>query len=432
MSRPNILYIHSHDTGRTIRPYGFAAETPYLQRLADEGVLFRQAFCAGPTCSPSRAALLTGQSPHGSGMLGVVNRGFRLKDYGRHLVHTLRQVGYTSALAGVQHVAADPTDIGYDLILKSDSHSVEHVAPVAADFVTRRPSEPFFLSVGFFETHREFHAPEPEVIDRCRVPAPLPDAPETRRDMAGFLASVRELDRGVEAVLDALEASGQAENTLVIATTDHGMAFPGMKCTLTDHGLGVMLILRGPDGFAGGKSVDAMVSHVDVFPTLCDLLDIDRPSWLEGHSLLPLVRGEVDSVRDEVFGEVTYHAAYEPQRCIRTRRWKYIRRFDERSRPVLPNCDDSPSKDLWLAHGWADRAPPAEQLYDLVFDPNEVNNVAADNAMAEVLADLRARLDAWMQRTDDPLLNGPVSAPAGARVNDPDGLSPKERPHLIA
>jgi len=170
------------------------------------------------------------------------------------------------------------------------------------------------------------------------------------------------------------------------------------------------------------------VSHVDLFPTLCDLLQIERPAWLQGESLLPLVRGEATQVHEAIFAEVNYHAAYEPQRCVRTARWKYIRRFGERRLPVLPNCDDSPSKQLWLEHGWATRPLPAEQLYDLVFDPNEAHNVAADPSCAGVLAQLRARLQEWMERTDDPLLDGePVPAPAGARVNDPDGVSPQEQ-----
>src|SRR5262245_4032488 len=114
MKYPNILYIHSHDTGRYIQPYGHAVPTPNLQRLAEEGVLFRQAFCVAPTCSPSRASLLTGQSAHSSGMLGLAHRGFRLNDYGQHLIHTLRQAGYHSTLIGMQHEAADPTWIGYD------------------------------------------------------------------------------------------------------------------------------------------------------------------------------------------------------------------------------------------------------------------------------------------------------------------------------
>lgn len=119
---------------------------------------------------------------------------------------------------------------------------------------------------------------------------------------------------GIGTVLQALEDAGLAENTIVICTTDHGIAFPGMKCNLTDHGIGVMLIMRGPGGFAGGAVCDAMVSHVDVFPSVCELLTIHPPQWLEGRSFLPIIRGETAEVNEEVFAEVTYHAAYEPQR----------------------------------------------------------------------------------------------------------------------
>ena len=123
MTHPNILYIHSHDTGRIISPYGHAIETPNLQRLAEEGILFRQNFCVNPTCSPSRASLLTGTYPHENGMTGLAHRGWSLNDYKHHLVHTLRAAGYYSALAGIQHVAVDTPAkaawerIGYDQFL---------------------------------------------------------------------------------------------------------------------------------------------------------------------------------------------------------------------------------------------------------------------------------------------------------------------------
>src|SRR3954464_2377057 len=157
MQRPNILYLHSHDTGRYLQPYGYAAPTPNLHRLATEGVLFRQAFSAAPTCSPSRAALLTGQSPHTSGMMGLAHRGFALRDYGQHIVHTLRAAGYTSTLIGMQHVAADPAVIGYDRVVDVPNSDVEVIAPAAVSFIAAQPQEPFFLDVGFSETHRPFH-----------------------------------------------------------------------------------------------------------------------------------------------------------------------------------------------------------------------------------------------------------------------------------
>ncbi len=424
---PNILYLHSHDTGRYIQPFGYEVPAPNLQKLAGEGVLFRHAFDAAPTCSPSRASLLTGECPHSNGMLGLAHRGFSLNDYSRHILHTLAPHGYRSTLAGIQHIARDPKTIGYDEILHTRGTHVESVAPAAVRFLREKPKQPFFLSVGFFETHREFHDPGPLEDPRfCLPPAPIPDAPETRRDIAAFKASARVLDQGMGDVLNALASAGLAENTLVICTTDHGIAFPAMKCNLTAHGTGVFLILRGPGGFSGGKACEAMVSHLDIFPTVCDLLSIDHPAWLQGKSLLPLIRGEASEIHDEIFAEVNYHAAYEPGRAVRTGRWNYIRHFGDRVRPVLPNCDDGPSKTVWVKAGWKDRLVPEEQLYDTLFDPNETRNLAADPAAAAALREMRARLDAWMRRTNDPLLAGPVKAPAGAVVNDPDGLSPDE------
>ena len=170
----------------------------------------------------------------------------------------------------------------------------------------------------------------------------------------------------------------------------------------------------------------ALVSHLDIYPTLCELAGIERPDFLQGQSLLPLVRGEATSIRDVLFAEMTWHAAYDPQRAVRTERWKYIRRFSDRMTPVLPNCDDSPSKNLLLSHGWAQRQIAVEQLYDLVFDPNEAANLAADPVYAETLAEMRERLQAWMVQTEDPLLRGDPTPPPGAEVNDPDQLSASE------
>jgi N-sulfoglucosamine sulfohydrolase len=424
---PNILYLHSHDTGRYVQPYGHQIPTPNIQRLADQGVLFRDAHCAVPTCSGSRACLLTGQYGHSNGMLGLAHRGWELNDYTEHIVHTLRGAGYWSGLIGEQHIAKRPDVIGFDKVIKVPTTRVDAVAPIARETLAERPPQPFFLSVGFFETHREFFEPSSVRDSHYSQPPPnLPDGPETRRDMAGFKASARSLDQGVGAVLDALDEMGLTDETLILFTTDHGLAFPGAKATLFDRGTGVMLIMRGPGGFTGGKVIDPMVSHLDVYPTLCELAGLETPPFAQGRSLLPLVRGEVRTLHEEIFTEATFHAAYEPQRAIRTERWKYIRRFGERTLPVLPNTDDSPSKDLWLRHGFGERPIAAEQLYDLLFDPNEAANLAADPAYAEVRADLADRLERWMRDTRDPLLDGPVTPPPGVELNDPEQRSALE------
>lgn len=437
----NIVYMHSHDTGRYIQPYGHAVNTPHLQRLAERGVLFRQAFCAGPTCSPSRASLLTGQSPHGCGMLGLAHRGHRLNDYHDHIIHTLHGHGYMSALCGFQHIAARPAaqreDIGYHQIIETDSR--ERCAATAAEFLRGRHDQPFFLDVGFTLTHRTrvtehgvaWHNQGASPLGDPRYVGPpegLPDTAETRRDFADFAVCAHRLDAMMGRVLDAIDEAGLAESTLVIVTTDHGIAYPGHKCTLTDRGTGVMLMLRGPSdlGLADGRVIDGMVSHIDLFPTICELIGIDPPARLEGRSVMPLIRGETDQVNDAVFAEVTHHAAYEPKRAVRTKRYKYIRRFDEAfDRPVRPNVDDSVSKALWADHGWAEHRCCDEYLFDLMFDPHEANNLADSADHAEVLEAMRGRLGAWMQATDDPILLGSLAELPGIIYTPRDAPSPR-------
>jgi arylsulfatase A-like enzyme len=432
----NILYLHSHDTGRYVQPYGYAVDTPRLQQFAEEGVLFRQAFCAAPTCSPSRAALLTGQYPHQNGMTALAHKGGQLIDPSRMLPHVLRTQGYATALAGFQHVApwnADMSTHGYDRDLLRESpppRTMEEGNRWVAELATRYIQQadrgrPFFLDCGFTLTHRvgdgeQWHTAEaPPAGDAryVRPPAPLPDTPETRRDFADFRVAAGLLDTCMGTVLDALAEAGLADDTLVIITTDHGIAYPHMKCNLTAHGTGVMLMLRGP-GFHGGRVVDSLVSHVDLFPTICEVAGLMPPEGLVGVSL-------TSPTRDAVFAEVNWHAAVEPMRVVRTARHAYIRRFMPQEHPVLPNCDDSVSKTLLRQAGWDDRPQESEVLYDLYFDPNEACNRAADPAYAGVLAEMRDRLQAWMVDTGDPLLTGRLDPWPGATACAVDGLSPQ-------
>ena len=423
---PNILYIHSHDTGRYVEPYGHGVPTPNIQLLADQGVTFREAFTVCPTCSGSRAALLTGQYCHNNGMLGLAHRGWSLHDYSQHWIHPLRTAGYHSVLIGEQHISEDPGVIGYDDEVEVPSHHAGDIAPSAVEAIRYAP-EPWFMSVGFFETHRTFRAPT-SVRDTLysKPPENIPDTAATREDMAAFKASARSLDQGIGVVLNALHTAGLEDRTLVLLTTDHGMPFPNAKATLYDRGTGVFMIARGPGGFAGGQVIDAMVTHLDVYPTLLDLAGVEHPPFLQGSSLLPLVRGEVGELHDAVFSELTYHAAYQPQRAIRTRRWKYIRRFHDYPHPVLANCDDSPSKEALVEAGWGEQPIPEEQLFDLALDPGEMRDLSADPEHADTLAELRGRVEEWMRETNDPLLDGPIPLPPGAVANDPAQGSPND------
>ncbi|MCJ7701719.1 MAG: sulfatase, partial [Anaerolineales bacterium] len=377
----NIIYIHTHDSGRYIQPYGHAIPTPNLMEMVQGGVLFRQCFSCAPTCSPSRAALLTGTNPHSAGMLGLNHRGFKLTNPTQHIASHLRANGYETVLCGEQHVITRGQEekLGYTRILTCENQGenpadIRNImdldianAKAVSRYLGEPPIKPFFLSFGMVCTH--FPLPEPDAdIDPGYVQPPptLPDNEITRHDMAGYMTLARNADRCVGIVLEALEVNHLQEDTLVIFTTDHGVAFPKMKCTLFDEGIGVSLILRFPQGKYAGQVVDAMVSHLDIYPTLCHLVGIEAPTWLEGHSLVPLLDGKVDQIRDQVFAEVTYHAAYEPMRCIRTERYKYIRYFDEYEMVIKPNIDASSSKRFLIEHGLLTRAhDPKEMLFDL-------------------------------------------------------------------
>jgi len=443
MNKPNIVFVHSHNTGRYIQPYGYAVPTPNLQHLSETGIVFRQAFAAGPTCSPSRASFMTGMVPHSCGMLGLAHRGFALTDYGEHLARFLKPAGYTTVLSGVEHTAPNLPMVGYDKILSfhqielPDARNPKDPAQAASGFLRSGPQEPFFLSVGLFETHRPFPKADPknhpaEDPRYCRPPRPLPDVPQTRADMADFKAAARLMDEKFGLVLDALEDSGLADSTYVFCFCDHGIQFPLNICNLTDHGIAVFFLARGPRYFHGGRDVDAMVSLIDLVPTVCDLAGIPIPERVQGRSLLPLIDGESENLHDTLFAEVNYHAAYEPTRCVRTRRYKYIRRYDRRDHLVLPNVDDTPSKDFMLAAGWAERPREQEMLYDLSFDPDEINNLIDNENYRSIREELSMRLDRWMEETGDPLLDGPVSAPVGSYLNDPDDLSPEDPTYRVS
>ncbi len=432
----NILYIHTHDTGRHIQPYGFPVPTPRLMSLAKEGTLFRQAYTPAPTCSPSRASLLTGTAPHSCGMYGLAHRGFRLNDYSRHMVQFLNGYNYETVLCGMHHEAPETELIGYRKVL-ADFHNDEQIrdplecdvtnAGLAADYLlNRRQDRPFFLSFGMHATHRTF--PDiPESIDTTYVhpPFPLPDTRETRLDMAAYTASAEIADTCVGVVLDALRRSGQEEDTTIFFVTDHGLAFPQMKCTLYDTGIGVSLILKYPGNPRKGEAVDNLVSLLDIFPTLTDLASIEQPSWLQGASLVPLLDGRVEDVREEVFSEITYHAAYQPMRSIRTRRYKYIRNFGP-NRPVPANIDDGLTKTYLLERGFLDQEVPEEMLFDLDLDPAERVDLAGNRTYESVKSDLARRLTRWMEETGDPLLQGKVPAPEGARINAASCISAEE------
>lgn len=426
----NFIYIHTHDSGRYMQPYGIGASNPNFMRLARESFMFHQAHCTAPTCSCSRTGMLSGMAPHSSGMFGLAHRGFHMQDFQKHLSHFLQKNGYYTVLAGVQHEAIAPELLGYnEFYTKRFPGSRErdlNALSCALDFLRsgRNGDAPFFLSFGMSSTHLVYETARDIEEDFVAPPFPIVNNKDTRHDFSCYLQSLKTADDCLGAILDAVDDLGLRENTIVMFTTDHGISFPEMKCTLKDTGTGVALFIRHPE--IGRGASDALVSHIDIFPTICDMLDLEKPEWLQGTSLLPLMCGKVEKVNDYVFSEITYHAAYEPTRCVRTDRLKLIRHFAEDRQKPLCNIGDHESKE-WFLSSPLPRVPEEKDcLYDLIADPAERINVVH---LPEYRADyerLSAVLENWMRQTKDPLLDGPIALQPGQIANRTDAVSPFE------
>lgn len=414
----NVIYIHTHDTGRYIEPYGYGVKTPNLLKLAKEGILFRNAFTAAPTCSPSRSAQLTGTYPHSNGMLGLAHLGFKLNDYHKMIGNHLLKNNIDTALCGIEHEGGNRDERGYRYVYRSKSKDFKEIdiedTKEAVNYI-KSTKAPFYLNLGFINTHREYLKNGDVNPGFVMPPCCLPDTPETRKDMADFCYSAKIVDNCVGDILEAIKSAGIEDETAVFFTTDHGLANPNMKCNLYDGGIGISLIVKLPGCMTG--AVDALISNVDLFPTICDIFNIEKPGYLQGKSFYPLLTGETDKINDEIFSEVNFHVAREPMRCIRTERFKLIKLPDDCPRQhVLLNCDDSLSKDLMYDAGYFNIARDRTMLFDLYLDPAERLNVAADENYNSILCDLEKRLYDWMVKTDDPALKGPIPVPYGAIV----------------
>jgi N-sulfoglucosamine sulfohydrolase len=418
-SRPNVVMIDCHDLGRHLGCYGHpTVPSDAIDAFAADGVLFEQAYATAPQCSPSRASLYTGRHAHSVGMLGLAHPPFdwRLHADVRHLAHYLADAGYDTAHVGVQHVIRDTPEHVRSLGFAQHAASHEDAATTALAAVeyVRSASAPYFLNVGFLEPHRDrtgrFHD-QPPFDDRgVEVPPYLPDTPEARQEMSEAQGAIAAMDAGFARLLAGIVARDDSDDTRIIFTTDHGLAMPRAKATMYDAGLGVALAMRWPaGGLGGGRRLDALVSHVDLVPTILEGLSLEPPAALHGRSLWPLLRGEATAPNDAIFAEKTFHTAYEPQRAVRTARYKLIANLEADIMNVPGDVLRSPITAQMIDEIVRER-PPLE-LYDLQDDPNERRNRIDDPTLAEVAARLAHELVSWMQRTDDPILRGPVASP---------------------
>jgi arylsulfatase A-like enzyme len=430
---PNVVQVTCHDLGRHVAPYGVeTVETPAFDRVAGEGVRFEQSFTCAPQCSPSRAAIATGRYPHENGVMGLVHDEFAwdLHEDERHVAGVLGDAGWRTGVVGIHHETRRPAAF-FDEVHEEPFHC-EAVSDAAAAFVDRHAGgDPFYLQVGYFEPHRmpgspSGFGPQPrETTDGVTVPAYLEDDAGARREVAAFEGAIERVDAAIGRLLDALDAAGVADETILLLTTDHGIPFPRAKCSPYDPGIETCLFVRWPGTIAADVVRDEVVTTVDHLPTLLDLVDVEVPEGVSGRSVAPLLTGADETVetdetddgdrfRETLFGEMTYHDYCDPRRWLRTDRHKLIVNFTTAPSFMDPTQSWRPETvtrhpvDPALAYH-----PPVE-LYDLEADPLETENLADERP--GVRDALLARLGSWLERTDDPILQGIPTPPAHERA----------------
>ena len=418
-TRLHIIEFVWHDLGDWLNCYGRSeVRSPNVDSIAQNGVLFENHFCTAPQCSPSRATIKTGRYPQSHGVLGLTHRGWSYNEDERDWADVLGEHGYHTVLCGFQHERAHGSgSLSYHESI-SDTNYAEPASDAARRYIESWSGDkPLFMSIGFSEVHRPYgNEYSKETAAALTVPGYLPDVPVVRKDCATLCTNIQRADAAVGRVLQTLEESGMRDNTLIIFTTDHGPGFPRAKMTLYDPGVKVAFLMQLPGVLPAGRRVSALTSHVSVFPTVLDLAGIPVPERVQGRSFAQLAKGETDHGEDHVFAQMTWHAEYDPMRCIRTRRFKYIRNY----RPGWPvriggHYTQRYGTDFVTEHFGQCR--PAEELYDLESDPWEQTNCADDPRFATEKKALAARLERWMQDVDDPILRGhvPPANPARAR-----------------
>jgi arylsulfatase A-like enzyme len=400
--------------------------TPTFDRIAREGARFDRAFVQAPSCTPSRAAILTGQAPHrleeGSQLWGFLPSRFAV--YPDLLEAAGYHVGFTRKGWGPGNV-------------EGGGRTRNPAGPAYPDFETfyrERPAgRPFVFWFGSHDPHRPYEARSGAAArvraDRAAIPAFLPDTPEVRGDIADYYAEVERFDREVADILKRLEAAGELDRTLVVMTSDNGMPFPRAKANVYDGGTHVPLAVRWPGRVQRGLVVDAFVSLTDLAPTFLEAAGLPRLEVMTGRSILALAGGAREPDRDRVFMERERHANVRkgngsyPMRAVRTADHLYVSNLRPERWPAgdpetvfsvgpYGDIDDGPSKRLLLDRRddpligpffrLAVAKRPPEELYDLLGDPSQLKNVADDAGQAGALAALRASLDAWMRKTGDP------------------------------
>jgi len=419
--RPNILWITCEDTSPYLGCYGDTyAITPNIDKLADQSVTYTRAFATAPVCAPSRSCLITGVYATSTGTQHLRSE-VKLPDKVKCFPEYLRAVGYYCS----NNYKKDYNFIDVN-VWDESSHE--------AHWRNRGEDQPFFSVFNFvsthqgqingtdeqfFETYRSKLSPQ-ERHDPAKITLPpyYPDTPFVRKIWARYYDLITFMDKQVGDVLAQLEADGLADNTIVFFFADHGLGIPRFKRTLYDSGLHVPLLVRFPERYeylsplGAGEKTDGLVSFVDFAPTVLNLAGLPIPGYMQGHAFLGR---RASPPRQYIFGASSrVDEAYEFSRCVRDKRYKYIRNFmphlpyiqpseypdraeimQELRRVAAEEVLSKAQRQLW------EPTKPVEELYDTLADPHEIENLADSLEHQRVLETLRTVLRQWMLQTHD-------------------------------
>ncbi len=420
MDKPNIILYITHDQGQFLGCYNSqtpnSLNTPNLDKIAENGVRFTNYFCTAPQCSPSRGGIQTALYPHQNGLMGLIDRGWTLPEENKTLPMYLKENGYTTHLIGFQHEAFNAYTLGYDTISKRQSqllYTCKRLKKIYSDFFEAHKDDdkPFYLCIGDVLVHRPFGiGGEPVDPSRVIIPPYLPDNKIVREDLSQFYGAIECVDNCIGTIIKQLDDLGLSENTLFIYTTDHGEAYPRAKCTLYDPGLKTLLLMSwlGSDLLKKKKVYTQMISNIDLLPTILDIIGAEIPNNIEGKSFLPLLKGDIDIFREEIYSEKSFHEFYDPIRAIRTEEFKYIINFEKSVNLYQIGADMQRDAIGKYMLELINKPRPNEEFYDLKKDPYEINNLINDPSYEDNVKELKGKLYEWMRRTDDPILKGKI------------------------
>ena len=472
----NVIFVIADDESPTLGCYGDAvAVTPNIDALAKDGTVFRNAFATTASCSASRSVIMSGLHNHRNGQYGHQHSYHKFSSYynvvSLALPRVMANAGYRTAICGKYHVAPEQV-YHYENYLKGNGRNAVEMADNCRDFIIQASDKPFFLYFGTADPHRGggkdqtssqelkpdlfgnkpndgSHKGVSEVFYKPEdVPIPhfLPDTVETREELAQYYQSCSRVDQGVGRLVEILKEAGLYDHTLIVFTSDHGMAFAGGKTTVYEGGLRVPFVVRNPYETKRGVVSSALISHIDVTPSLLNFaggLDArtngprdwidpndfwkDHPEVMKenrgggafrsyhGKSWIPILGAPDASHWETIFASHTFHEIqmYYPMRVVRDRKYKLIWNIAHQ----LPYPFAS---DLWDASSWQAQyrksldAPYGQktvgdyinrarfELYDIEQDPHETTNLALKREFNDVLVQYQEKMKAMQKTLQDP------------------------------